>query len=722
MSSTMGERDSYFRSNFILNNTQYIEKDNLKNFLYYRPDIILENQEEIIVLEHSSTGDRKVHIGELSQFIEFTLNYRSNKNFNLIIFLDGKGETAPQVKKECDRLKYYVERLFSDKLETVRFIGVVEYNIDMNGLSLNQIIEKSECVYIKEVEHEHVSYRECINISCSEIKNNIASDENFLQNIIDLFESEFNDEIGFDINPEQDLEGYTEYPVSAIGEVTITDISSISSNYLIFIERQTVNGNLILNLSIGITDDYVYKGINDCLYSLKTRVKNTLLKGFKKIYWQLDDHNNDICKDLYGRIHCLENEFRQLIIEFMVKSYGYKWSDKFNNEVLKNKIKKYSIWYKQNYTEFSGVYIDLFNLQVNDLIDFLNSVYESDDINEQVRIYFDDANVYNKLTQKGTNKIVETIKINLNDILNRNSVWNLYMIDILGDDFTLQWDKFEKMRNMVAHNKPICENLFNDFAEVEDILNNRFKDFKKYIKDNFDSKNKENIDILTNRKNIEIQHYEDMLREEAGLMSMPRNEDDVFEEINNHDSVIELNNIIEEYVETFKDLSEELIGLLEDIEYDEISNELEKTIIRDILCIEDIINQNEFKQNIVNFINELTNKCKEMFNDTGFRFGIIYKLYGLWDEWLEISVIGTLCIEEGNVDNLEVLLIQNTNLIEKGFIEKTYGEYYISDYGAAMPEIGDDLQINIEDLQKNIEQKFQYTVQKLNYYISLFEE
>ncbi|MDU7150418.1 MAG: hypothetical protein E6300_18310 [Clostridium sp.] len=718
----MGERDTFFRKNFRIKDSKEISNENMKKFEYYRPDLVLETDKEIIVLEHSSSGDRKVHIGELSQFVEFSLNYDSDKKFSMILLLDGKGETSASVSKESNRLKYYVETLFNNKMENINFIGVVKYDELLNNLLLYEITQKCECVYKEEFEYSPIKYRKCIEIVCSNAKSGISNDDEFIQDVVKLIESEFKEKIYFDINPSDDLDEYMEYPIVALGDIEIDNDMGKSNMYLLILERQTINGNLILKLSICVEEDYIYTGINDKVYELKAKIKNVLSKGFRNIYWQFDEHNNGICNEMYSKIHVLENEFRQLIIEFMVKSYGYQWEKRVNNDILKKKIIQYSTWYKTNYEEFKSVYIGLFNLQVSDLIDFLKSVYETEMIQEQAELYFRDKNVYNKLAQKGSDKIAETIKIKLNDILYQNSIWNLYMIGILGEDFIEQWNKFEKIRNMVAHNKPICDKLYKDFGDIESILIDRFKNFREYIQNKFDLQNKENIDMLRSKREIEIQGYEEMYREEAGLGSMPKDEEDVFEEINEHDDVIEFNNLIEEYVYNFNHYADELLGYLEDIDCGDLNSELNKNIIKDILCIDKPVDKEEFQHYIDEFTNDLSNKVEEIVYESEFSFAVIDKLYGLWDGSIEISIEGTLCIAEGNVDKLEIVLRENNIITERGSIEKTYGEYYISDYGAAMPEVGDDLQVKLDDVQAYIDDKFYGTIEKLKDYISLFDE
>ena len=89
---------------------------------------------------------------------------------------------------------------------------------------------------------------------------------------------------------------------------------------------------------------------------------------------------------------------------------------------------------------------------------------------------------------------------------------------------------------------------------------------------------------------------------------------------------------------------------------------------------------------------------------------------------LTISVGGYLCICEGSTDTLTVVLKENDSEVERGIIEKTYGEYYISDCGDARPEVEDDLQVDISDLQSVLEGYLENTIESLKMYINVFEE
>ena len=715
------KRDKTFKENFTIKGTTLLDENIIKNYRYYKPDLIFEDSNEIVVLEHSSTGDRKTHIGELTQFFDFANTYKTNKWFSFIIFLDGVSENSPKVDDEVKRLKYYVEHTFNNQLDNIAFIGVCKYDKTLIGIDLYDLKVKCACVYEVDL-CEEISYRNSVQIVCSNLKSNISDDNNFITDVVELIENNLKENISFEINPENDKNQYSDYPICAIGECSICNRNNKHEHYSIFIERQTLDDTLILNVEINIENDHVYSGISDNIYVLKTEMKDVLKKGFKNIYWQFDEHNNSICKELYSRIYVLENEFRQLIIEFLMKNYGYKWEEKLVNRVLKNKIADYSNWYKQNFSEFREVYIDLFNLQVSDLITFLKSVYEVEKVQEETKEYLEGSTIPNQISNKGLDKVIDTIKMKLSDVLSNNSVWNTYIINVLGSDFEGIWNEFSMMRNMVAHNKPICKQLYAKFERTEQILLGRFNDLKSYIANRFDSKYKENIDILNNKRSIEVQEYEDMYREEAGLDSMPNDEEDVFDEINENDYIVDLNNCIQEYIDKFKSLSDELLCYLDDIDFENVDLDLKEKICREVFKVNSNIADDEYNEKVYKLKCELENGITNISYDSRVEFGTIAELYCLGECVLTISVGGYLCICEGSTDTLTVVLKENDSEVERGIIEKTYGEYYISDCGDARPEVEDDLQVDISDLQSVLEGYLENTIESLKMYINVFEE
>jgi hypothetical protein len=98
---------------------------------YWQPDLVLINKEDnhIVVCEHSTTGDRKVHIGELIQFLAFA--YKFNKKgykYSYFLFLEGEGSSPPKKEIECSRLQYYYNIFSKNMTNATNIHHIIIYN------------------------------------------------------------------------------------------------------------------------------------------------------------------------------------------------------------------------------------------------------------------------------------------------------------------------------------------------------------------------------------------------------------------------------------------------------------------------------------------------------------------------------------------------------------------------------------------------------------------
>lgn len=92
------------------NKAKELEKLNNKLGEFYTPDVVLKISDNyLIIIEHSSTNDRKTHIGELLQAYEYC--YANNKDILFLLILNGANDNSPKVEKETDRLSYYLQFL-----------------------------------------------------------------------------------------------------------------------------------------------------------------------------------------------------------------------------------------------------------------------------------------------------------------------------------------------------------------------------------------------------------------------------------------------------------------------------------------------------------------------------------------------------------------------------------------------------------------------------------
>ena len=116
--------DSEFKANLQMKGfTKRIDKQLLGEF--YAPDMIMENGDTVIFFESSSTGDRKVHIGELTQFLTYmTSGVEQKENVYFVLFLCGNSKTSPTVDTEYDRLRYYYKNFSMKNSEHDKIKGI----------------------------------------------------------------------------------------------------------------------------------------------------------------------------------------------------------------------------------------------------------------------------------------------------------------------------------------------------------------------------------------------------------------------------------------------------------------------------------------------------------------------------------------------------------------------------------------------------------------------
>jgi len=110
---------------------------------FYKPDVVLENIDTVVFFESSSTGDRKVHIGELTQFfIYINSGAEQKENVYFVLFLCGNSKTSPTVDTEYDRLRYYYKNFSMKNSEHDKIKGIYIANqseSDITKLTLDDI-------------------------------------------------------------------------------------------------------------------------------------------------------------------------------------------------------------------------------------------------------------------------------------------------------------------------------------------------------------------------------------------------------------------------------------------------------------------------------------------------------------------------------------------------------------------------------------------------------
>jgi len=100
-----------------------------------------DNEDEVCIFESSSTSNRKVHIGELIQFLTYVINANDKNKYSLILFPCGNSDTSPNVNDEKERLRYYYDNfpLSKKQKEKIKMIKITDQSKNLN----NPDIEKN---------------------------------------------------------------------------------------------------------------------------------------------------------------------------------------------------------------------------------------------------------------------------------------------------------------------------------------------------------------------------------------------------------------------------------------------------------------------------------------------------------------------------------------------------------------------------------------------------
>lgn len=174
-----------------------------------------------------------------------------------------------------------------------------------------------------------------------------------------------------------------------------TEILEVESNFKYMDEkyRMTIskstfsNDNAILYVDLEFIEDTIrvdaQSGMIISLYDFKIKLKDVLGKLYQEVHWQEDTQNESLSTSLYSKVHNIENRFREIINEYMIRVYGVDW---FKNNIHPDYYKKYedfSKWFrKSKYHTFKNIKTELFNLQITDLIQMLKESYAEEHVNK----------------------------------------------------------------------------------------------------------------------------------------------------------------------------------------------------------------------------------------------------------------------------------------------------------------------------------------------------
>lgn len=109
---------------------------------YYNPDGFFKYKDKYFIFEHSSTGDRKTHLGELLQ--AYTCSKKFKYELIFILILDNQHPTAPKKESEDKRLNYFLDLIDPDRKFIFKIIlqNIEEVDTEIKLLELvNSLLE-----------------------------------------------------------------------------------------------------------------------------------------------------------------------------------------------------------------------------------------------------------------------------------------------------------------------------------------------------------------------------------------------------------------------------------------------------------------------------------------------------------------------------------------------------------------------------------------------------
>ncbi|MBU3157590.1 hypothetical protein [Clostridium estertheticum] len=531
-----------------------------------------------------------------------------------------------------------------------------------------------------------------------------------------------------EVNSDLNIEFNYKYLSDRIGEIEdeseqILSMSSSFNNDNIILEvdikkfsYEDNKINIFVTIDSKITGDECV--LEEFIYDAKVNISMAVSKYTNEINWIRDEQNEKISECLYIKIHNLENKFRGIINEYMLKKFGEEWFSKKIVHEFTKKSEDFSKWYNNKYKTLIFIQSEMFNLQTNDLIQMLKNSYEDEVITKVMK----QINVIKSLLREKTADVINE------DVLNNKNLWEKYFIDIFDTDIELKWEEFAKMRNMIAHNKIISKEFYTDMLNLISELNNIFDNANRKLKSKMKSLEEQMInsyikscDLDWILESIDFKNYQD--------------DEEVIEEIISKDGINSLYSITEEKIENLVELFEELKISLEDVyleleeeEIDEIkTNDIVINFSQKLITMNSILNDRD--ADLIELLLNKTNNVAEL-NAIGnylavFKNDMIEKLefwientswnnefkdntcicnyYNLNNDIFNVKIIGWFCIDFGSSDEIFIIYKRNEDEIERGGIEISFGDYIEHDGGYVMPEQEQYIEANVGDLCSAIE-------------------
>lgn len=255
------------------------------------------------------------------------------------------------------------------------------------------------------------------------------------------------------------------------------------------LSKSTFEENILYYITIKYreesTDSLDKLNLNDdVLYNLKIKIKDIIEDIYEHIYWQKDTQNEKVLSYLYFKVHEIENRFKHLVSDYMIRKYGVEW---FRNNVNHNLYATHQAnmtWFKKSkYTVFRNIRTEMLEFKNIDLIKILKESH-----------------------------------------MDGRIIWEKEKFDtIFGPDIEFILEEISHMRKVIDNSKPVCKELSEDILSITEKILLRFNNAEHII--NRKLKSQEQKDIIQqireekSSSNIESAYvYEDEFIEEQYII------------------------------------------------------------------------------------------------------------------------------------------------------------------------------------------------------------
>jgi len=526
-----------------------------------------------------------------------------------------------------------------------------------------------------------------------------------------------------------------------------------------FILSRDTFGNKVLvgcEMNVESTDDNLFGTV----YNIKIKLIETFNRFCENsnIFLLQDFNNEQICQTAYVEIHKVENRLRSILTRYLMKKYGKLLLSKS----LKKEVDDYSKWFRKEvngkYNTFKRINTDYANIdflklpkilelkdssiidengdsvgsKLSDIKELLDNDADVNDIFAQFRLIEEAVNNREYIFDGKPSREDEAEAINLfgtTDVLNHRDI-----LVILDDEFKSCWEnKLSKMRNMIAHNKPICKELYKDIIAICNWMHEKFNECDAYIESSFYS-DEEGVRSALEDMEIEKERYEsdyvEQQRESFGI-EFPLSEDYV--ETALAESCPEIQNLISVIngLENIGILLDEIGSCLYEVEdmsineeASDLDSEIRKTVIEELqleiepddnkldldLFIEKYLFQYLNIQDALDYYSENKNYLDANFDyfDLNFKVG----WYDKDNTTYSIAVNGEIFPENGGIDEIRFILSIDEKEHKTYYVQVNYGDYRDPSDG----DINDSqIAILIDEIEGSIKDtiKFFTTVHKV---------